>query len=499
MEKSKNYKKLESKIEEIYKINNIINMLYWDISVCTPINSIQIKQEKITYLKKLSHKKLTSKEIRELINLAEKESDYLDEWQFSNLQKIIVKYKTAVCIPQTLNNIHEKNVIKSEQAWRVAIEQNNYLKIIPYLSKVVSSTREIAKKQNVYLKKDSIYEILVNRYNPNINTQFLKNILLRLKKELPPIINEIQEQQNQDKLLPIPMDLSEDQQLQIIKKIAQFLGFDFTRGRIDYAHHYFCGGYPGDTRLFIKKRDNFLKNIMKAVHEIGHGLYEQNLPNKYKNQPVGKAAGIAFHESQALMMESHIARSREFMVLISKILRDQYNFTDKAYSAENLYKHITRITPSNLRLESDELTHLLHVVLRCEVEEEIIDGQIKLKDLPNIFNDKIKQYLGIRPDSLKNGCIQDIHWFKGYFGYFPTYCIGSLLASKIMLTMQKDNKSFFQTIEIGDLSQTNIWLNNNIRCFGSLKNIEQLLSNPIEELLSVDSYLSSIKAKYLHN
>lgn len=499
MEKGRNYKKLESKIEEIYKINNIINMLYWDISVCTPINSIKIKQEKIAYLKKLSHKKLISKEIGKLIDLAEKESGDLNEWQFSNLQKIITKYKTAACIPQKLNNFHDKNVIECEQAWRIAIDKNDYLKIIPCLSKVVSSTREIAEKQNVYLKKDSIYQILVNRYNPNINSLFLKNILFKIKKELPLIINEIQEQQKQDKLLPIPADLSGSQQLQIIKKIAQLLDFDFTRGRIDYAHHYFCGGYPGDTRLLIKKSDNFLQNIMKAVHEIGHGLYEQNLPNKYKNQPVGKAAGIAFHESQALIMESHIARSREFMVLISKILRDQYNFTDKAYSADNLYKHITRIAPSSIRLQSDELTHLLHVVLRCKIEEAIIDGQIKLKDLPNIWDDIIKKYLGIKTDLLKNSYMQDIHWFKGYFGYFPAYCIGSLLASKIMLTMQKENKSFLQKIELGDLSQTNAWLNNNIRCFGSLKNIEQLLGNPIAELVSVDSYLSSIKAKYLHN
>ena len=498
MKSTKYYKQLEKEIEEVYKINNITNILYWDISTYTPINSRENRKREIEYLQQLSNQKLASKKVAKLITQSETEEDSLDKWQRVNLQEIIKKHKLAISVKERIKVIHIKNTVECEALWH-STKTKKLHQVKPYLQKVVSSVKVIAQERKSYLKSESLYEALIDQYSPNLKISFLKKIFQELKDKLPSLVQEIQEKQKPEDIHQIPDALSKSEQLQLNTTIAQLLGFDIKRGRLDESRHYFCGGSPCDVRLLIKPSNNFLENIMKVVHEVGHGLYEQNLPNHYKNQPVGKSAGMVAHESQSLIMEMHIGRSMEFMTLISKILRDQYNLKGNVYSPENLYKHAIRVKPNNIRLESDELTYLLHIILRCEIEEDIIEGNLHLDDLRTTWNQKMQLYLGIIPDSDRNGCLQDIHWFKGYFGYFPAYCIGSILASMMVSRIQSVDSLFFSRIEKGDFSQINNWLNRNIRKFGALENIQQLVEKQTDQLLSVDIYLDNIRKKYLCN
>jgi len=498
MNNTQYYKKLEKEVEEIYKINNITNILYCDLSTCAPINSRENRKKEIEYLQQLSNQKLTSNKIAKLIAQSKKEADSFDKWQRVNLQEIIKKHKLAISTNKAIKTIHIKNTIECESIWH-SIKIKKLHQIKPSLQKVISSVQVIAKERKSYLNTESSYEALVDQYSPNLKTSLLKKTFKDLKSNLPPIIKEIQEKQKLEDVHQIPDALSRSEQLQLNTTIAQLLGFDFKRGRVDQSSHYFCGGSPYDVRLLLKSSNNFLENIMKLVHEVGHGLYEQNLPNNYKNQPVGKSAGMVAHESQSLIMEMHVARSMEFMALISKILRDQYNLKGNIYSPENLYKNVTRVRPNNIRLESDELTYLLHIILRCEIEEDIVEGNLGLDELPAIWNKKMQLYLGITPNSDREGCLQDIHWFKGYFGYFPAYCVGSILASMMVSRIQNLDTLFFSRIEKGDFSEINNWLNSNIRKYGALENIQQLVEKQTDQLLSVNVYLDNIKKKYLRN
>lgn len=491
------YKELEEKTEEIFKINNIVNILYWDLSTITPPLSAQNKKEEIAYLKQLSHQKLTSMQIKDLIYKASKEKKNLNQWQLANLREIIRRHEIETCVSKETQVEHINNTIECEEVWHKASVNNDFSMVFPYLKKVVTSTRQLAQQKQSYYPNKTTYEILIDQYDPGRTVFSLKEIFFKLKSSLPEIIQEIRDKQSSEQIIPILNKLSTAQQLKLNKKLAKIMGFDFRKGRIDYSKHYFCGGSPYDVRLLVKKNNNFLDNIMKVIHEVGHGLYEQNLPISYKNQPVGKASGMAAHESQSLMMETHIAKSQEFMSFLSRILRDDYNLNGIEYSAENLYKHATRISPSSIRLSSDELTYLLHIVLRYEIEEELIEGDMDLKNLPEIWNKKMRLYLGISPKSLKEGCMQDIHWFKGYFGYFPSYCMGTILSFMMIHQIKEENRDTFQNIKEGNFDNINQWLNKNIRSYGSFKTIEELVEEKVGKKLSVSLYLDNIKRKYL--
>lgn len=493
----KNYKKLEEKIEEVFRINNIMNALYWDISTKTPTLSKQNKKEEITYLKQLSHQKLISRDIGDLIEKAKKEKTDLNLWQLANLKEIERRYKIAICVEKNTQEDYIKNTIECEEIWFKAKINNNFSQVLPYLKKVILSSRQIAKQKQDYYPNSTLYETAIDQYDPGRNIATLKTIYSEIKNKLPDIIKEIKEKQNNESIIPIHNELSSVQRASLNNRIAKIMGFDFKKGRIDNANHYFCGGSPSDVRLLVKSNTNFLDNMLKVIHEVGHGVYEQNLPNNYKNQPVGKASGMAAHESQSLIMEMHILRSREFMIFLSKTLRDEYNLKGEEYSEENLYKHVTRISPNCIRLSSDELTYLLHVVLRCEIEEELIEGKLDVEDLPKKWNMKMQQYLGISPKSFAEGCMQDIHWFRGYFGYFPSYCIGTILSSMMINKIRQEDVLAFEKVKTGNIDNINQWLNKNIRNFGSLARIEELVEEAVGEKLSVNSYLVNIKKKYL--
>jgi carboxypeptidase Taq len=272
----KSYKKLEKKIEEVFRINNIVNALYWDMSTNTPLLSIQNKKEEIAYLKQLSYQKLISEDVGDLIQQATEKKSVLNNWQLENLKEIQRKYDLSVCIDTENQKEYIKNTIECEAAWYGAKENNDFAKIIPYLKNVIISTRNVAQQKKIYYPNKTIYEILIDQYDSGRNISFLKEVYSKIKNQLPSLIQEIQEKQNSENLIPIPISLSIDQQFLLNKKIAKLMGFDFKKGSIDNANHYFCGGSPGDVRLLVKKNSNFLDNMMKVIHEVGHGCAKES-------------------------------------------------------------------------------------------------------------------------------------------------------------------------------------------------------------------------------
>ena len=207
------------------------------------------------------------------------------------------------------------------------------------------------------------------------------------------------------------------------------IGFDFNHGRLDTSVHPFCGGTKDDVRITTRYNDNdFISPAMAVCHETGHSMYEFQLPQDYKNQPVGQALGMSVHESQSLLVEMHACRSSGFMHILSKLVIEHLNGAqfDQKYSEENLYKHYTRVKPGFIRVDADEVTYPLHVILRYEIEKALINGEIEVKDLPSLWDEKMSLYLGLdSKGNFKDGIMQDIHWPKGLFGYFPAYALGS--------------------------------------------------------------------------
>jgi carboxypeptidase Taq len=277
------------------------------------------------------------------------------------------------------------------------------------------------------------------------------------------------------------------------------MGFNMERGRLDKSVHPFCIGSNDDVRLTTRyDENNFLSSLFGVIHETGHGLYQQNLPADYRSQPVGEAKGMAFHESQSLIMEMQAGTSKGFIEYLSKLLKDEFSFSGPEYSAENLYRLVTRVKPSLIRVEADEVTYPLHIILRYEIEKEIIENNLKAKDLPALWNSKMQEYLGVVPDNDSSGCMQDIHWPAGMFGYFPSYTMGAIIASMLMKKAKNKYKSIDFELSQGNFSSLNIFLNDNLRGYGRLKSSMDLLKSSTEQnIVMPETFIEYLEEKYL--
>jgi len=488
-----NYLLLEQEIEEISKINNVINILTWDTAVNMPIGSVETRSDEISLLGSIARSKLQSSKIADLINAAEHEKNNLDSWQATNLKEIKKQVRVIGSIDNKLYARYITASTKCELIWRKARAENDFGLLKAYMEDVLICVKEIASNKASSMGC-SKYDALIDDYDPDRQANEIKNIFEVLKKGLPEIIGTvIDKQKSYDliKIKPIEVDL----QKRIVKKIMHVIGFDFTRGRLDESTHPFCGGTSFDVRITNRyQEEDFLSGIMNIIHETGHALYEQHLPTRYKNQPVGKAKGMAIHESQSLFMEMQIGRSKDFCTFLSKLLEDEFNLTGIEYSADNLYKLSTRVTPSLIRVDADEVTYPMHVILRFEIEELLINNEIGLHELPAIWNEKMYRYLGVRPKSDKEGCLQDIHWPSGWFGYFPAYTLGAIIASMLGSTL--DN-TVMSEVAKGNFYNINEFLNKKIWGMGSLKDTNNLIKEAVGEgTVNPNIFLAYLENKY---
>jgi carboxypeptidase Taq len=279
------------------------------------------------------------------------------------------------------------------------------------------------------------------------------------------------------------------------------LGFDFARGRFDVSHHPFCGGVPNDTRITTRyDEDGFLESLMAICHETGHALYQQGLPADWRDQPVGQPMGVAVHESQSLLMELQVCRGREFISRIAPLIRQSFGAddADAAWSAENLYRQVTRVARTFIRVDADELSYPLHVILRFELERGLLDGTLPVVDLPEAWDAAMQQYLGLSTaGNDADGCMQDVHWYAGLFGYFPTYTLGALGAAQWFSAARTADPEILPGIESGDLTPLLGWLRTHIHGRGRLLTMQPLFEAVTGARLTTASYKEHVEARYL--
>ncbi len=494
----KHYTLLEQELEQIFQINNVINILYWDIAVNIPHGSIDSRTSEIALLSSIARSRLQSKKLAELIESVSENVNTLDVWQLANLRETKRRITESTCIDDDLWKMYVTASAKCELIWRDARKNNDYLSLKPYLQTVLDCVQKMAKSK-AHALNCSVYDALLDTYDPELTLDEVKVVFNNLKKTIPELISQIVEKQSKENVLPITNSISEAQQKLIAKRLMEIMGFNLTKGRLDESTHPFCRGTPDDVRLTNRYNEhNFISGIMGIMHETGHGLYEQGLPSKYKNQPVGKAKGMAVHESQSLFMEMQVGRSGEFCQYLSKLLKDEFGFKGLEYSAENLYKLMTRVKLGFIRVEADEVTYPMHVIVRFELERLLISGDLSLNDLAHYWNNKMQEYLGITPQNDKDGCLQDIHWPMGSFGYFPSYTNGAIIASMVMKKAQEVNHNIKKEITRGEFNGVNQFLDNNIRSYGSLKNTSELIKDATgEDSIQSEIFLKYLQQKYL--
>lgn len=490
------YKDLEKIFERISHLNHLHAIVNWDEAVMMPIGGGVARAKALATLDALIHETLTQKKIAELIKRA-KEEPLNNSWEQANLKWIEKKYRKATSLPSELIRKITEASVRSEQAWRQYRKENNWQDFMPFLKKLLNLIKKSATIRSQCLQK-SPYDVLIDDYSANINQALIDPIFKQLATTLPNLTQQVMEKQRLETVIQPEGPFPIDKQHALGLEIMHTMGFDFNRGRLDVSHHPFCGGVPQDIRITTRYNiDEFMTSVMAICHETGHAYYEQQLPTKWIDQPVGHVNNMSLHESQSLLLEMQACRTQAFMHYLSPLVKKYFgNYT--AYTPDNLFRLCTRVKPGYIRVDADEVTYSLHIILRYEIEKELIEGEMNISDLPDAWDAGMTKYLGLSTkDNYKNGVMQDVHWPSGFFGYFPAYSLGSLIAAQLFAAAKKTHPKLLQQISKGVFSTLLNWLNKNIHSRASSVNTQQLLSDATGETLNPSFFMTHLRDRYL--
>lgn len=492
------YAKLEDRAREINRLQEVQAIAHWDEACMMPAGGGARRGEALASLTALIHERATAPEIGELLARAHGSNEQLSVWQQANLVELQRRWVEATAVPGDLVRAIAVAQSRSEQAWRVARGRNDWAAVEALLEEVVSlsRTRADALAAATGLAR---YDALLDSYEPELRRADIDPIFSDLKDFLLPLLDQVVGRQQSP--LPLSGPFPVEAQRRLCEAAMLQLGFDFERGRFDVSHHPFCGGVPDDTRITTRYSElGFLESFMAICHETGHALYQQGLPKPWRDQPVGDALGAAVHESQSLLMELQVCRSREFVALMAPRMREQFarRVDDPAWTVDNLYRHITRVERGLIRVDADEVSYSLHVILRYELEQQLLDGALSVADLPGAWDDAMEKYLGLdtRGD-FANGCMQDVHWFAGLFGYFPTYTLGALSAAQWFATAREADPEIVPGIAHGKFAPLLDWLRANVHQQGRRLTMQPLLQSVTGERLNAEFFKQHLQRRYL--
>ena len=496
------YEELEARFRELSHLSHAGIMLHWDEAVMMPPGGGETRGEAMALLAAISHQRLTHPELAALLDQAEDGHEQLGPWQRANVRAMRRSQRRASAVPESLVRAKRIACTRCEQAWRIARGNGDWPAVSGLLEEVVRLAIEEATALGEVLSL-SPYDALLDGYEADTRSAQVAEVFDDLRVFLPPFFHSVFERQKTTPPVPgpVPGPVSVERQHALGEVMMRALGFDFDRGRLDVSHHPFCGGVPDDTRITTRYREeNFLGSLMAVLHETGHALYQQGLPPDWCYQPVGSALGMAVHESQSLFVEMQVARSRAFMRFAAPIIREQFSVDgdDGAWSAENLHAHTIQVRRDYIRVSADEVTYPLHIILRFELEQALIAGDLAVRDIPDAWDDAMLRYLGLSTrDNLKDGCMQDVHWFAGLFGYFPSYSLGALTAAQLFDAASRANPDLEQQIEAGEFRSLIEWLRQKIHGRGQLLNAEDLLVDVTGERLDARFFKAHLERRYL--
>ncbi|ASK79504.1 carboxypeptidase M32 [Paraphotobacterium marinum] len=492
----KNYFKLKSIYKKISKFKNIEAIMHWDQATMMPSGSSEARAEDMAELSLHIHQLSKNPIIPELIDLAYNEISTSEEQ--SCLNEIKRSWSNSNILTDDLVQAKALAGAKCEHAWRTQREENDWISFSQNFKTVVELSQEEAQIRAEALQTTP-YNAMLNLYEPGMSTNELDNIFNNIKCWLPNLINQVQQKQQNEPYIKPEGTFPIKQQKEMGLKVMKTLGFDFNSGRLDISLHPFCGGTSQDIRITTRYDENdFIQSLMGIIHETGHARYEQGLPQKYRGLPAGQARSMGIHESQSLFFEMQIGRSSEFISYLAPLAQNIFKQNkQKIFTKDNLKKIYTRVQPDYIRVDADEVTYPAHIILRYEIEKDLMNKKVSYKDIPEIWDLKMKKYLNLSTKgNYKNGCMQDIHWTDGSFGYFPSYTLGAMYAAQFMATIKNQ-------IDVNEcLSQKNLapifkWLSKNIWEKGSLLETNDVIMQATNESLNPQYFKEHLESRYL--
>lgn len=492
------YQLLEARWRKMDAVSGAQSILHWDMSAMMPSGGAAARAEQLATLATISHAMITDTAIPDLLDAAEADV-HLDAWQQANLAEMRRAWVHSACVDADLVEALSRACSACETTWRSARAAADFKAVLPELQEVLNLTRQMATAKSEKLGVGA-YDALLDQYEPDGRAAAIDPVFADLKAFLPDFLDDVLATQAAGPAIELPQGpFPTASQRAVGETFMRALGFDFDHGRLDVSLHPFCGGTHDDVRLTTRYDEaDFTSALMGVLHETGHALYEQGLPASWRGQPVGNDRGMSVHESQSLLIEMQACRSPEFLQYAQPLLLQAFGGTGPAWSVDNLTRLYTKVERGFIRVDADEVTYPAHVILRFELEQAAIVGDLQLQDLPGAWNDGLEAILGIRPPSDREGCLQDIHWYDGAWGYFPTYTLGAMTAAQLFATAKRDNPAILPGIAKGDFAPLLAWLRTNVHEKGCLLSTPDLLTAATGEPLNAQYFKAHLKARYLN-
>jgi carboxypeptidase Taq len=484
------YAGLVERFERINGVQGAAGVLGWDQQVMMPEGGTPARSQQLSVLSSLSHELLTDDRTAEL--LEEVESMDLGDEQEALLREARREFERADAVPTELVEEISETSTEALGAWEQARAEDDFEQFAPYLKKLVALKREYA--EHIDPDRDA-YEVLFEDYEPCLPLSQAEEILETLKETLVPMIDEIRAGDADVTTDAFGGEFPADAQADLSRDVLSTLGYDWDRGRLDVSSHPFTSGNVYDCRVTTRYDETDpLGGLMATVHEFGHAFYNLGLPEDHFGTPLGESRDLSVHESQSRLWENHVGRSPAFWELVRPKFDERF---DTDATAREAYESANQVYEDNLiRVEADELTYHLHIVIRFEIEKALISGELAVEDVPEVWNDKYEEYLGIRPETDANGCLQDIHWSHGNFGYFPTYSLGSVMASQLFNAAEDDIGNIYGKVREGDFEALQTWLREHIHEHGSRYETNDLVREATGEDFTADYFVDYVRSKY---
>ncbi len=478
---------------ELRNIERSLSLLAWDERTYMPEGALRGRAEMKGILSKMHQKILTSSKMEKCINELNKSKflDKLDTVQRAAVREMTRNFERNHNIPDELIERIVKAASEGQAVWTKARKASDFSMFIDALETNVELRKEAAEYIGY---ENEPYDALLDDYEPGLTAVRVNSIFKPMKKKLAVLVDDISsKEQPDDPFNGKTFDI--EVQKRICSRIAEDIGFDFNHGRLDDSVHPFTVGMDYDVRITNRYNESDLSSIFSLLHESGHGMYEQSIDQNLFGTPVGKALSMSYHESQSRMWENFVGRSRNFMDYLYPLIIDEFPKLGEM-DPDVLYRTVNRVQPSYIRVEADEITYNLHIALRFDIELALFRDEITPAETEAVWQDKMEEYLGLRPDDPAQGVLQDIHWSSGAFGYFPSYALGNLYAAQIFDSILTDIPSLYEDISKGKFSKLGTWLKENIHQHGKIHLPEEMTKKLTGETLDFKYYHEYVKDKY---
>jgi carboxypeptidase Taq len=491
------YQQLEQEFRRVHALRSAASLLRWDSAVMMPRGSAELRGEQLAALETEAHSLLASPRVSRLLDRAEANQQGLDEWQRANLREMRRERDHAIATPQNLVSRLAKATSRAEIKWIEARQKSDFALFAPHLEEVAGLVRTKAELLGKALQLDP-YDALLDEFSPGMTTAEIDAIFTHLSQRLPGLIQDAIELQARHSPLPINGRFAVGKQRHLAMELMKSIGFAFERGRLDESEHPFTGGIPGDIRVTTRfNPEEPLTGLMGVLHETGHAMYDAGLPEAWRGQPVGRDRGMAMQESQSLLLEMIICRNRPFLSYLKPLMEKTFAVSGPEWEVENLYRLLIRVRRGSIRVDADEVTYPVHILLRYELEKEILRGELKISDLPEAWNTRLSDRLGVRPANDAEGCLQDVHWAVGSFGYFPSYAIGAVIAGQLYESLRLERPQLDEEIAAGQFGGLFEWLRGNVHSLAASVSTPELIRRATGKALSASAWLRYIEGKYL--